>query len=257
MKIASWNVNGIRAVQRKGALDWVWSSDLDVICLQETKAEPGQLDEALTAPPGWGANWASAEKKGYSGVVTYSREAVAPTKATVGFGSRKYGSEGRVMCTDHGEFLLYNVYFPNGKASPERLEYKMGFYKAFRTPVNKQVQAGRRVVICGDVNTAHREIDLARPKENVGISGFLPEERAWMDKFVEDGWIDTYRAKHGDTKDVYSWWSMRSGARLRNVGWRIDYFFVDAALGGALKDAWASTEIMGSDHCPIGIELKF
>ena len=257
MKIASWNVNGIRAVQRKGALDWIWNSDLDLVCLQETKAEPGQLDEALTAPPGWGANWAAAEKKGYSGVVTYHRESAAPVVAKAGFGSKVYGSEGRVMRTDHGDFLLYNVYFPNGKASPERLAYKMGFYKAFRTHVNKQVAAGRRVVICGDVNTAHREIDLARPKENVGISGFLPEERAWLDRFTGEGWVDTFRAKNGDGGDLYSWWSMRSGARLRNVGWRIDYFFVDAGLAGNLADAWIRPEIMGSDHCPIGIELKF
>ncbi len=256
MKIASWNVNGIRAVQRKSALDWLWNSDLDLICLQETKAHPEQLDEELTAPPGWGAHWAAAEKKGYSGVVTYFREDAVPVAAGAGFGSKRYGSEGRVLRSDHGSFLLYNVYFPNGKASPERLEYKLGFYKAFRTHVNKQVAAGRRVVICGDVNTAHREIDLARPKENEKISGFLPEERAWMDRFFADGWLDTFRAINKDEAERYTWWSMRSGARLRNVGWRIDYFFVDAGLEKSLRDAWIRPEIMGSDHCPIGIELS-
>jgi exodeoxyribonuclease-3 len=255
LKIASWNVNGIRAVQRKGALDWIWDSDLDLVCLQETKAHPEQLDEALTAPPGWGANWAAAEKKGYSGVVTYHRESAAPRSVETGIGTKRYDGEGRVVRGDHGDFLLYNVYFPNGKASPERLAYKMGFYRAFRTQVNKQVAAGRRVVICGDVNTAHREIDLARPKENVGISGFLPEERAWLDRFLGDGWVDSFRAKNGDVKDCYTWWSMRSGARLRNVGWRIDYFIVDSGLAGALAKSWTSPEIMGSDHCPLGIEL--
>ena len=255
MKIASWNVNGIRAVQRKGALDWLWDSDLDIVCLQETKAHPEQLDEALTAPSGWSAHWASAEKKGYSGVVTYLRDGVEPAKAKAGFGKKEFDSEGRTMVTDHGDFLLYNVYFPNGKARAERLKYKMDFYAAIQRHLNAQVKKGRRVVLCGDVNTAHREIDLARPKENVKISGFLPEERAWIDGFLAGGWIDTFREKQGDVEGAYTWWSMRSGARLRNVGWRIDYFYIDKKLGKKLKDAWIRPEVMGSDHCPLGIEL--
>lgn len=255
MKLASWNVNGIRAVQRKGALDWLWTSDLDAVCLQETKAHPDQLEPAITAPPGWRSGWVAAEKKGYSGVATFVREGVAVAGEREGFGVKRFDSEGRTLVTDLGAFLLYNVYFPNGKASEERLAYKMDFYAAFRRHVNAQVKAGRRVVVCGDVNTAHHPIDLARPDENETISGFLPEERAWLDAFTKDGWVDSFRAVHGQKPDVYTWWSQRSGARLRNVGWRIDYFFVDVGLRPALRDAWIRPEIMGSDHCPLGIEL--
>ncbi len=255
MKIVSWNVNGIRAVQRKEALDWIWASDLDIVCLQETKAQPEQLDETLTAPSGWSAHWSSAEKKGYSGVVTYVRDGVELAGVKPGFGKKIFDSEGRCMVTDHGAFLLYNVYFPNGKARAERLVYKMEFYAAIQKHLNAQVKKGRRVVVCGDVNTAHRPIDLARPKENEKISGFLPEERAWIDGFLASGWVDSFREVKGDVAGAYSWWSMRSGARMRNVGWRIDYFFVDSKLAKKLKDAWISPEIMGSDHCPLGIEL--
>jgi len=256
VKLLSWNVNGIRAVARKGALDWIWESDLDVVCFQETKAHPAQLDESLTAPPGWRSYWSSAERKGYSGVVTYVREAVTVEDWREGFGVKRFAPEGRVVVTDHGDFLLYNVYFPNGKASEERLAYKMDFYKAIRSHLNKQVKAGRDVVVCGDVNTAHKEIDLARPKENESISGFLPEERAWIERFVGDGWVDSFRAIKGDEADAYTWWSMRTGARLRNIGWRIDYFYLNARLAARLRDAWIWPETMGSDHCPLGIELE-
>ena len=255
MKIASWNINGIRAVERKGLLDWIWSSDLDAVCLQETKAHPDQLPEGLTARPGWRAFWASAEKKGYSGVVTYVRDGVAVNDFRAGF-ARRFDPEGRVVVTEHADFLLYNVYFPNGKASEERLGYKMDFYKAMRTHLNKLVASGKDVVVCGDVNTAHREIDLARPKENEEISGFLPQERAWIERFLADGWIDTFRAKHGDVEEIYTWWSQRTGARPRNIGWRIDYFFINARLAPRLADAWIRPEIMGSDHCPVGVEIR-
>lgn len=255
MKITSWNVNGIRAVQRKGALDWLWDSDLDIVCLQETKAHPDQLDQALTAPSGWDAHWSPAEKKGYSGTVTYVRKGVTCAAAAPGFGEPRFDSEGRSVCTDHGDFLLYNVYFPNGKASPERLAYKMDFYAAIQKHLNARVAEGRRVLVCGDVNTAHRDIDLARPRENEKISGFLPEERAWIDAFLADGWVDSFRARNGDVEGAYTWWSMRSGARLRNIGWRIDYFFLDAELAKAMTAAWIRPEVMGSDHCPLGVEL--
>ena len=256
MRIVSWNVNGIRAVLRKGALDWVWDSDLDFVCLQETKAHPDQLDPVLTEPPGWSAHWASAEKKGYSGVVTFVRDGVAFRGASAGLGKARFDLEGRVMVSDHEDFLLYNVYFPNGKASDERLAYKMDFYEEIRKKLRRIVKQGRDVVVCGDVNTAHREIDLARPKENEKISGFLPEERAWIDRYLADGWVDCYRARRGDVTGAYTWWSMRSGARLRNIGWRIDYFFVNERLAGSMSDVWISPEIMGSDHCPLGLELK-
>jgi len=189
-----------------------------------------------------------------------AEDAVLPAPTiTVAGGEHVPGNKGiwvGIFCVLVEFLLLFNVYFPNGKASEERLAYKLDFYAAFRKHVNAQVKAGRRVVICGDVNTAHRPIDLARPEENETISGFLPEERAWLDAFTGDGWIDTFRAVQGDKPDIYTWWSQRSGARLRNVGWRIDYFFVDAALRPALRDAWIRPEIMGSDHCPLGIELS-
>jgi len=256
MKLISWNVNGIRAVQRKGALDWIWNSDLDIVCLQETKAHPEQLDESLTAPEGWSAHFASAEKRGYSGVVTYVRDAAPFVKAKAGLGIERFDAEGRVMVTDHGDFLLYNVYFPNGKASEERLAYKMDFYREIRKKMDARIRRGKRILVCGDVNTAHRPLDLARPKENEQISGFLPEERAWIDGLLAKGWIDSLRAVHGDVPEMYSWWSLRSGARQRNIGWRIDYFYLSKNMGDALADAWISPEVQGSDHCPVGIELK-
>ncbi len=256
MKLISWNVNGIRAVQRKGALDWLWKSDLDIVCLQETKAHPDQLDDELTAPEGWTAHFASAEKKGYSGVVTYVRDGVPFVKAKAGLGIERFDSEGRVMITDHGDFLLYNVYFPNGKASEERLAYKMDFYREFQKKVDGRVRRGKRIAVCGDVNTAHKALDLARPKENETISGFLPEEREWIDGLLAKGWSDTFRDVRGEIPEQYSWWSMRSGARARNIGWRIDYFYLSKNLKETLADAWISPEVMGSDHCPVGIELK-
>jgi len=256
VRIISWNVNGIRAVQRKGALDWIWDSDLDLVCLQETKAHPEQLDEELTAPPGWSAHFASAEKKGYSGVVTYVRDGVSFKSAKAGLGIERFDAEGRVMVTDHEDFLLYNVYFPNGKARDERLQYKMDFYAEFQKKTQARVRRGKRIVVCGDVNTAHRPLDLARPKENEAISGFLPEERAWIDGMLAAGWIDSFRAVHGDLPEQYSWWSMRSGARARNIGWRIDYFLLSRKLGDSLKDAWIWPDIHGSDHCPVGVELQ-
>ncbi len=253
VKLASWNVNGIRAVQRKGALDWIWNSDLDAVCLQETKAHPEQLEPALTAPPGWRAQLGRGREEGLQrrGHLSCARgSAVAGERA--GFGVKRFDSEGRTLVTDFGAFLLYNVYFPNGKASEERLAYKMDFYAAFRKHVNAQVKSGRRVVICGDVNTAHRPIDLARPEENEKISGFLPEERAWLDAFTKDGWVDTFRAVQGDTPDVYTWWSQRSGARLRNIGWRIDYFFVDAGLRPALLRCLDPARAHGLRSLPAG-----
>jgi len=256
MKILSWNVNGIRAAQRKGALDWIWDSDLDLVCLQETKARPDQLDASISAPEGWIAHFSSAERKGYSGVVTFVRRQVPLLKAVPGLGIPRFDAEGRVMVTDHGDFLLYNVYFPNGKAREERLRYKMDFYREFQKKVEARLRRGKRVVVCGDVNTAHRPIDLARPKENEGTSGFLPEERDWIDGLLAKGWIDSFRAVHGEKPGMYSWWSMRSGARARNVGWRIDYFLLSETLRDTLADAWIRPEIMGSDHCPVGVELR-
>ena len=253
MRLVSWNVNGIRAVQKKGFLDWFASETPDILCIQETKAHVSQLSPELTSVAGYSAYFSAPERKGYSGVALYTRE--EPQSVTYGLGIERFDSEGRTIVADFGEFVLFDIYFPNGKRSEERLRYKMDFYDAFLDRVNALKADGRHVVVCGDVNTAHKEIDLARPKENAKISGFLPEERAWMDKFLSDGYVDTFRAYNQEPEN-YSYWDQVSRARDRNVGWRIDYFFVDDGLAGRLDNAFILPEVMGSDHCPVGIEVN-
>lgn len=255
VRMISWNVNGVRAVHQRGDLDWLWSSDADIVCLQETKASEDQLEPELLQPKGWRAFFSSGKKKGYSGVATFVREHVPADLVAKGFGIPRFDDEGRVLVTDHGPFLLMNIYFPNGGRSEERLRYKLDFYEAFQQYANRLVEEGRDVVVCGDVNTAHREIDLAQPEQNRNVSGFLPEERAWVDRFLASGWIDTFRAEHGDRPNQYTWWDMRTDARPDNLGWRIDYFFIHERLEDYLVDAWIMPQILGSDHCPVGLEL--
>ena len=250
MKIISWNVNGIRAVARKGNLQEVYGAEQpDILCLQETKAHPDQLTKSILHPEGYYSyfSWPE-EKKGHSGVATFSRD--EPLSVRRDFGESGFGEEGRILVTEHPDFLLYNIYFPNGKASAERLTYKMDFYEACLRDVKVAVKSGKNVIICGDVNTAHTEIDLARPKENATISGFLPQERAWIDRLIDAGFQDAFRMfepKGGH----YSWWDLKSRARERNVGWRIDYFFVNAALVDRVSATSHLTGIYGSDHCPV------
>ena len=252
LRILSWNVNGLRAVHRKGFLDWFAVERPDILCIQETKAREEQLPGELAAIDGYRLHMASAEKKGYSGVAMYSNR--EPKSMDTGFGIDRFDREGRIQIADFGRFVLFNIYFPNGQQSDERLAYKMAFYDAFLGRVDKFVRDGRHVVVTGDFNTAHREIDLARPKENETVSGFLPEERAWMDTFVDHGYVDTFRAFH-DGPDHYTWWSYRSRARERNVGWRLDYFFVDEAFIERVGDSFILSGAEGSDHCPVGIEI--
>ena len=252
IRLLSWNVNGFRAVYKKGFADWLVKESPDILCLQETKAEEGQIREQLDAIKGYHWCFNSAEKKGYSGVAVFSKE--KPLNIEMGMGHPPFDNEGRTIIATYPGFVLYNIYFPNGKSRPERLKYKMDFYDFFLNHVVKAKQEGKGVIICGDVNTAHKEIDLARPKENSKISGFLPEERAWMDIFVAAGFIDTLRMFHPEPGQ-YSWWDMQSGARARNVGWRIDYFFVSENLKDKVKKAFILPEVMGSDHCPVGMEL--
>ena len=255
MKLISWNVNGIRAVANKGFLEWFEKEQPDILCLQETKAHPDQLGFELTHPKGYHAYFShSLTKKGYSGVVTYSKKEAK--KVTEGFGIGKFDQEGRVAVTEFKEFVLFNVYFPNGKASSERLQYKLEFYEAFLKHIEDLRKKGKKIVFCGDVNTAHKEIDLARPKENEDVSGFLPIERKWMDRVVDKGYIDSLREFHPDP-GLYTWWSLRSGARSRNVGWRIDYIFLAKELRKYLKDAYVMPDVMGSDHCPTACVLDF
>ena len=203
--------------------------------------------------PGYHTYFSSAERKGYSGVATYTR--LEPAKVDFGFGIDKFDNEGRILQLDYDEFILFNIYFPNGKSRTERLEYKMDFYEAFLKHIDKLHSEGRNIVICGDVNTAHKPIDLARPKENEKISGFLPMEREWMDRWVENGFVDTLRM-FNEESGQYSWWDNRGGARARNVGWRIDYFFVNEEFKDKVSTGFIMPEVMGSDHCPIGIDLN-
>jgi exodeoxyribonuclease III len=252
MKILSWNVNGIRSAAKKGLIEWVNMEQPEILCLQETKAEPGQLTKELREIPGYTSYFSSAKKKGYSGVAVYSKE--EPISIQYGMGIERFDSEGRMLIAGYQDFVLYNVYFPNGKQSPERLTFKMDFYEAFLEMLKKDIKKGKALIVCGDVNTAHREIDLARPKENDKVSGFLPEERAWIDKFLGSGFVDTFRIFKNEGGH-YTWWDMKSGARARNVGWRIDYFFIDAIHAPHIRNAYIMNDIEGSDHCPIGIEF--
>jgi exodeoxyribonuclease-3 len=247
-------VNGIRAVAKKGFFEWLKKESPDILCLQETKAGPENLTKELREPPGYQTYWNYGERKGYSGVSTFTKE--KPLKVQNGFGLPAFDAEGRVIITEYPEFTLCNVYFPNGKQNAERLKYKMDFYNAFFNYLETLRLRGNKMIICGDVNTAHQEIDLARPKENSKISGFLPVERAWLDKLLSSGYADTFRHFHQEPAH-YTWWDMKTGARERNVGWRIDYFFVTENLLGNVEKAYLMPDVTGSDHCPIALVLKF
>jgi exodeoxyribonuclease-3 len=253
LKLISWNVNGIRAVQNKGFHQWFETEKPDILSIQETKAHPEQLDAKLTAPVGYYVYWNYPEKKGYAGVAVYTRE--KPQDVKYHLGQTTLDIEGRSLTLDYGTFVLMNIYFPNGGMGNKRVPYKMEFYDLFLDYADALVQKGRKLILCGDLNTAHKEIDLARPKENVKNTGFLPEERAWMDKLVAHGYVDTFRHFHKEPEQ-YTYWDMKTGARARNVGWRIDYFFVSENLIKSVTSAFIQSSVMGSDHCPIGITLK-
>ena len=252
IRILCWNVNGIRAVERKGFLEWLQQESPDILCLQETKAQPDQISYELQQPPGYYAYWNFPQRKGYSGVATLTKE--KPIRVQNGLGIKRFDVEGRVIIAEYPEFTLFNVYFPNGKQSEERLKYKMDFYDAFLDFIDSMKARGEKLIICGDVNTAHKEIDLARPKENEDVSGFLPMEREWMDKFVAHGFIDTFRYFNKEPNH-YTWWSLRTRARERNIGWRLDYVFVSENLLSSVSEAGIRPDITGSDHCPVGIKL--
>jgi exodeoxyribonuclease-3 len=253
MKLISWNVNGVRAVVKKGFLDWLDQEQPDILCLQETKAHIDQLAAEILTDHGYHTFWHSGERRGYSGVATFCKE--EPLYVQEGLGIERYDAEGRVLLTEHENFLLYNIYFPNGQKDDERLQYKLDFYDDLLPIINEQVESGNNVVVTGDWNTAHHPIDLARPKQNVNTSGFMPIEREKLDMYVENGWIDTFRLIHPEG-DRYSWWTYRFGARERNVGWRIDYFFVNEGFVDNIEDADIHDEVMGSDHCPVSLELS-
>ncbi len=252
MKIISWNLAGMRAAVRKGLWQKMKEIDADVYCFQEVKAKMEQIEINFDYPTDYLSYWNPAERPGYSGVATFTR--TEPRSIVIGDRSNDWDNEGRVIITKFDQFTLLNVYFPNGKMNETRLKYKMDFYEYFLKYINNLRESGEKIIFCGDVNTAHNEIDLARPKDNNNVSGFLPIERAFMDKLEKNDWIDTYRFLNPD-KVEYSWWSQRSGARQRNVGWRIDYFFVDKELINKVKSAFVLTYLDGSDHCPVGVDI--
>jgi exodeoxyribonuclease-3 len=252
-KLLCWNVNGIRAIKNKGFLEWFRKESPDILCLQETKAQPDQLDADLKEVPGYQVYWNYPEKKGYAGVAVYTRE--KPQDVRYNIGDTKLDTEGRLIIVEYPAFTLFNVYFPNGGAGNKRVPYKMDFYDVFLKYADSLVKSGQKLIICGDVNTAHNEIDLARPKENVKNTGFLPEERAWMDKLVSHGYVDTFRHFHQEPEQ-YTYWDLKTGARARNVGWRIDYFFVSENMLSLVTSSFILPDVMGSDHCPIGMTLN-
>lgn len=255
-KILCWNVNGIRAWQKKGCMDWVLSQNPDIFCFQETKAHPDQLDEELKNIPGYTSYFDhSKAKKGYSGVAVYTKEIPEKIDRDLVVHMKNADDEGRFLALYFKDFVLINCYFPNGGGAPERLEYKLKFYDAFLKYVLKLKEKGKKVVFCGDVNVAHTEIDIARPKENENHVGFLAVERAWVDKVISYGFVDAFRYKNMDTRNAYSWWDVKSGARNRNIGWRIDYFFVDKELVSCIVDSKIHADIYGSDHCPVSLEI--
>ncbi len=253
LKFVSWNVNGIRAVDKKEALRWIDETPVDFLALQEIKAEINQIPTSIFDKRFKELYVNSSCKKGQSGVALFSdiKPLHVETAKNVDI-----LDEGRINEFHFGDIAFFNVYFPNGQRNDERLEYKMAFYDRFLAHAENLRKEGKSIVICGDVNTAHKEIDIARPKANENTSGFLKMERDWIDKFLSYGYIDTFREVNGDIKDKYSWWSYRAGARGNNVGWRIDYFYVSQDLKDKIIDAKIHDDIFGSDHCPISLTLR-
>ena len=251
LKLISWNVNGIRAALKKGFMDYFEAERPDVICLQETKAHPEQVE--LPLPEGYSAYWNSAVRKGYSGTLILSR--IKPESVQLGFGIEEHDQEGRVITLNFPDFHLVNVYTPNSKAELLRLDYReQEWYVAFYQHL-KKLEETRPVIFCGDLNVAHKEIDLANPKTNRRNPGFTDEERSGFDRFIEGGFLDTFREFNQEPKQ-YSWWSYRAAARQRNIGWRIDYFCISSSLRPRLTSAFIHPEVLGSDHCPVGITLS-
>ena len=254
MKIITWNVNGLRAVLNKGALEWVLTQEADVVCLQEIKARPDQLSQDhLEQFNGYQTYWNPADRPGYSGVVSLTRN--EPAEVQNGIGLPEFDTEGRVVRSRHPGFLLYNIYFPNGGRGLERLAFKLKFYERLLEICDQLHDSGERIILCGDFNTSHREIDLRNPKENVTTSGFMPEEREWIDRYLAHGFVDAYRALYPD-RVQYTWWTYRFGARRRNIGWRLDYFMVSEALMDHVQEVAIHEEVEGSDHCPVSIQLN-
>ena len=255
MKLISWNVNGLRSIHKKGNFDEIFKKDFDILCLQETKAEAEQLAEEVRNPKGYFSYFSHSKgRKGYSGVAVYTK--IKPEKVVEVMDIKDMDQEGRLLVLYFADFVLLNCYFPNGGGGPVRLKYKLEFYDYFLKFTEALRKKGHKIIICGDVNTAHEAVDLARPKENEKNTGFLPEERAWIDELINHGYLDIFRHLNPNKKDAYTYWDMKTGARARNVGWRIDYFFISPDLLPRVKQTAILTDFYGSDHCPIVLELK-
>lgn len=254
--IISWNVNGIRAIEKKGFLDWLFNESPDVLCLQETKASPNQLSEALLNPSLNGVSyktyWSSSKKAGYSGVAIFSKEEPKNVKC---IDIEDIDDEGRVLIADYGEYSVISAYFPNSQEEGARLSYKLHFCDEILKTCNSIIEKKQNVILTGDYNIAHKPIDLANPTRNEGNPGYLPEERAWMDSFVARGYVDTFRTFCKEAEQ-YTWWSYRFSARAKNIGWRLDYACVNASLIEKVRASTIMSNVMGSDHCPIKIELE-
>ncbi|MDG1072161.1 MAG: exodeoxyribonuclease III [Akkermansiaceae bacterium] len=252
MKLISWNVNGLRAVLKKNFTDFVLEHQPDFLCLQETKARPEQVELPLDLG-GYKTYWNSAEKAGYSGTCIFAK--TEPLDIRLGIGIDEHDKEGRVVTLEYPEFFLVNVYTPNAQNELKRLLYRMSWDEAFRSYLKSLESEGKPVLLCGDLNVAHKEIDLARPKTNRKSAGFSDEERAGFTSLVDAGFVDTFRHFHPDATEAYSWWSYRGGARANNVGWRIDYWCVSELLTPKLQYAAINSDVLGSDHCPVSLEI--
>lgn len=255
VRILSWNVNGLRACAKRGYAEWLESSGAEIVGLQEVRALPAQLPPEVRDPPGWHAHYVAAERKGYSGVALVGRR--APDKVDTDLGEERFSSEGRVQIARYGRLVLANVYFPNGSGRDRdnsRVPYKLDFYATLFERLQRMRRGGYRVLVMGDYNTAHREIDLARPKANTKTSGFLPVERDALDAWIRAGWVDTFRAFQPQGGH-YSWWSQRFGVRAKNIGWRIDYVLASPSAMRFVRDGFLHPDVQGSDHCPIGVDV--
>jgi exodeoxyribonuclease-3 len=253
MKITTWNVNGYRAILRKNALDWVPEINPDVLCLQETKLQLEQIDDDEASIDSYKAIWHSAERKGYSGVASFYKQ--EPLEVIEGIGIEKFDQEGRVIQLRYENYHLFNIYFPNGGQENARVPFKLEFYEELLKKCDKLHQEGINIIITGDFNTAHNEIDLKNPKSNEKNTGFLPEERAWIDKYLEHDFVDAFRQIYPE-RESYTWWSYRYNARKKDIGWRLDYFLVSKGLMEDVEDVVIHDDIMGSDHCPVSLILK-
>ncbi len=254
LRIASWNINGLRATVKSGAWDAFLKLNFDIFCLQEVKASEDQLSEEIRNPLSWQGYFdVSVHKKGYSGTSIYTK--ITPKSVQRGLGNKEFDDEGRLVTLDFGSWVLINGYFPNGGSGPDRLEYKLKYYQAFLKYIEDIRRNGKEVLFCGDINTAHFPIDLARPKANEKNTGFLPIERAWLDEVVSHGYQDIFRKFYPEKAEIYTYWDQKTRSRDRNVGWRIDYFFADPAMSNRIKGFTTHTTFMGSDHCPISIEV--